>query len=268
MTLLLTAADLELAREMAYYSAAAYPTAPYADGAHLTLLGGVDAVWMVNGQFSALVITDHSIVLGGRTTLAVTGTRNLANFITDDKCVQTPIDYARKLKVQVGFNEGLEALWPRVETLLKRLNTAQFCLTGHSLGGAIVRMISAKMALNDYPRPDAIVTIGEPRSLNQYGADLMDDLGLYSRRWVNKLDIVPRLPLITLLPPRHLFWHCAHSIWMEPTGGLEVDRPWWKKIKSDLAGLRMEWALRNLSPLTGDHSSARYVAALASAVLV
>lgn len=267
----LTERDLILARDMAAFSAAAYPSSPAGFGA-ASPLPGREVAPIVSGQFSAIVITEKE---PSRTTIAVTGTRNLANFITDARCVQVGMGGTGRIKAHTGFKEGLDALWPLVGKVLKDARTQELWLTGHSLGAAIARLILVRLVTNGWPKPTGLVTIGEPRSLNRYGANFLDDMGVYSMRWVNKLDIVPRVPFLTLLPPRHLFWHCDHSIWITPPsdglwilrkaspgGDLLVDRPWWKKIRQDLRGLRAEYKARNFDPFVEDHSADRYVAAL------
>lgn len=242
----LTQTDVVVARNMARYSLAAYP--------HEQKPQGFTIVPVMCGQFSAIIVVERC-----RVTVAITGTDSMHNFITDAKCVQVPVSNTGKIRVHVGFKEGLDALWPLLLPWMERDN---LFLTGHSLGGAIARQILLKMELQGMARPAGIVTVGEPRSVNRYGAEFLDDLGVYSRRWFNKFDAVPRVPLMTLIPPRHLFWHCNHSVWIDPEGGTDVDRPWYKRVVQDLRGLRAEYKARKGDPFVRDHSAALYVQAI------
>ena len=72
---------------------------------------------------------------------------------------------------------------------------------------------------------------------------------------------------MTLLPQMQRFWHCSHEVWIDPCGGVDVDRPWYKKIVNDVRGLRAEFAARRGDVLVGDHSAALYVKTIDSIVL-
>ena len=243
--------DLIFARKMALYSNAAYPNGPQ-------LHQGAKVTPISFGQFSGLIIEEEDCIV-----ISITGTKNLANFITDARCLQAPIIPYSKIKVHAGFKECLDALWPEISWTIRH-STKPIFLTGHSLGAAAARLILIRAKLELGMIIPKIVTIGEPRSLNQYGAMWVNDLEVYSLRIFNKFDIVPRVPLITLLPQVQLFWHSLHSLWLDPEGNLDIDRPWYKKIKNDLRGLRAEFKARKFNILIGDHSADLYCKTLDS----
>lgn len=242
--------DILLARKMAAYSYAAYPDGPKPQD--------IKSKSISFGQFSGIIFEDDDSV-----TISITGTKNLANFITDARCKQVPIIPGSKIMVHYGFKECLDALWPEIEWAIRH-TTKKIYLTGHSLGGAASRLILVYAKLELGITIPYCITIGEPRSLNQYGAAWVNDLEIYSLRIFNKYDIVPRVPFVTLLPQTQLFWHCNHSLWLDPEGNLDWDRPWYKKIKNDLRGLRAEFQARKGNILIGDHSAKLYVDTLNS----
>lgn len=238
-------ADIDLAKPMALFSAAAYPKGP-------TLTGDLKVTYIGVGQFSAIVIREKN-----RLTIAVTGTDSPANFISDADCWQVRISALSQIKVHKGFLEGLEALWIKLVEFIVNCPVPIF-LTGHSLGAAIGRLIQMRMKLYLGIQPAGIVTFGEPRSMNKAGAKLIDSLGTYSVRWVNKLDIVPRIPLVGFFPDAHLYWHCYNSAWIDLDDRIELNRPWYSRIKQDLRGFWAERKALRGDPLIGDHSIAQY----------
>lgn len=258
---LCSAAELILGCNMALYSAAAYP-----DGPSIATPDRKVTV-LVQGQFRAIVVEDVDSL-----TISVAGTDSIRNDITDIRCVQEPImEGAVTILCHVGFREGLYALWPLVLAFLET-NRKTLYLTGHSLGAAIVRLILIRMFLEMGMRPAAIVTFGEPRSLNYFGARFCERLGVKSCRWIDEMDIVARVPWFTIWPPEkvQLFRHPEGSYWIVD-GQVDVNRSAIKRIPQDWRGYLAErqarGPARELFPLVQDHFISRYRERLASIVL-
>lgn len=248
--------DIDQGLQNALYAHAAYPDGPIIANASRKV------TVLVQGQFRAMVVEDDRTL-----TISVAGTDSIANAIVDAECVQVSllkgIEGASKILCHYGFWKGMEALWPR---LLPFLQTNRKCLvlTGHSLGAAIVRLILLRMYWELNLRPSAIITFGEPRSLNWYGSMFCENvIGVRSIRWIDELDVVTRVPWVTLWPPEkiRLFRHVDGSYWLVD-GKIEVNRPAWKRLPQDWRGYWAERTAkgpdRELVPFIADHSIALY----------
>ena len=249
-----TAADLILWRSAALYAAAAYPDGPPLPGRKVTPL--------VAGQFRAIAIEEP-----GSLTISLAGTDSLQNFLTDAACVMVPLmGNDDRILCHKGFWEGQQALWTLILPWLET-NRLTLKLRGHSLGAAIARLLLVRMYREMGMRPADIITIGEPRSLNWFGAQFADELGVKSQRLCNKYDVITRIPLWNLRAPQNLFRHTKHSVWLDPEGGIDIDENWIRKIPQDIRGFRQELKARKGDVLIGDHSAKQYQATLDSLVI-
>jgi hypothetical protein len=136
-----------------------------------------------------LGICDTHAVLAFRGTDPVT----LPNWVTD-----TVVRLVRcgeyEGKVHSGFSSVLRKTWSKVETILEEVGDRPLYLTGHSMGGALAVLTAYRLAKAG-KKPMAVYTYGSPRIGDPM---FCSDYTLPTYRIVNRLDLVPELPLASL----------------------------------------------------------------------
>lgn len=103
-------------------------------------------------------------------------------------------------RIHAGFRNALEQVWDRVLDELQRQGAGEraLWLTGHSLGGAMAVLASARMHWEQSAfRPVGVRTFGQPAVgwggfRDRYASDA--NLAHHTCRFVNSIDPVPRLP--------------------------------------------------------------------------
>lgn len=175
--------------------------------------------------------------------------------------------------VHRGFRDALEAVWTRIRARLAAHAVRDLWISGHSLGGALAVLAAARCVLGDSStgegRPESglrvcgVYTYGQPRVGDwQFAAAYEDALGLKTFRFVNRDDVVPRVPLASTG-----FRHVGRRFYFDHRGVLEE-----RDRAADLIGLRVKAALSQLgdnkdvkpsSPIA-DHDIAKYIALLTS----
>ena len=107
------------------------------------------------------------------------------------------------VQVHEGFFDALGAVWGHTfggkqilpGRLLNRGNRAVW-ITGHSLGGALAELAAARAIVENGVPVQGVYTFGQPRVGNDAFAKKMETpLGARIFRFINNLDIVPRVPL-------------------------------------------------------------------------
>lgn len=133
--------------------------------------------------------------------LAFRGTQpdKIVDWLTDLGALQVPGPVG---KVHGGFLTALNYIWPDVlRALQTKRGTRTLWITGHSLGGALAVLATAKLRTD--PRNSQTVnglyTYGQPRVGDTTFSKAFDQLmGAHTFRFVNYKDIVPRVPLTTM----------------------------------------------------------------------
>src|SRR5205823_8259206 len=97
-------------------------------------------------------------------------------------------------RVHRGFSSVLRHTWDRVETVLEAARDKPLFLTGHSMGGALAVLTACRLAKAGRP-PVATYTFGAPRVGDPA---FCAGYALPTYRVVNRLDLVPELPLASL----------------------------------------------------------------------
>lgn len=98
-------------------------------------------------------------------------------------------------RVHLGFSSVLKRSWKKVEKVLDEAVDKPLFLTGHSLGGALAVLTACRLAKAERP-PTATYTFGSPRVGDLAFCDSYD---LPTYRIVNRLDLVPEMPLPPLI---------------------------------------------------------------------
>ncbi len=121
-------------------------------------------------------------------TISVQGTRSHRNVLTDLNII---MKRSKKLKIMLhgGVHDEANRLYKAMKPRLRKDNALRF--TGHSLGGA-VGLVLAMMLEKDGYKIDRVVTFGQPKITNSYGAEKYRNFPLV--RVVHEDDPVPRLP--------------------------------------------------------------------------
>ena len=107
-------------------------------------------------------------------------------------------------RVHRGFSSALRRTWDQVEQVLELADDKPLFLTGHSMGGALAVLTACRLAKMGRP-PVATYTFGAPRVGDR---SFCTGYKLPTYRVVNRLDLVPELPLASvkrLLPKQPRF---------------------------------------------------------------
>ena len=139
------------------------------------------------GNTQGFVAWNNDVVL-----VAFRGTDGISDFLLDltFRPVETP-----HFEVHQGFWNGFEMVRNELRALIEeaRPDGKRVFITGHSLGGALAQIAAAE--LSDLVSPSGIYTYGQPAVGLENFSDFMDQrFAENSFRFVNKKDIVPRVP--------------------------------------------------------------------------
>ena len=217
----------------------------------------------------------------GYVAVVYAGTDDFRNILTDGDIIQTsfgtyangtypfvPADHP-DIEVHMGFNNAVfkHGLFDRVlktvQSVLQKHPHYQLVTTGHSLGASDSILTSVAMSQKFGPDRNILsVNFGCPRTGNRAWRKYVNGLsnvGIW--RFVNSVDIVPRLPDAR-------FVHVGHTVQMDKSGGRayyfhygDIDR--------GLAGVPVGWEVEPfIVPIYNgiDHMIIRYVVFLADVV--
>lgn len=157
------------------------------------------------------------------------GTEDIRDWITDASIFMSP--FKGEARVHSGFARSLDAVWGTITETLRGWSGGgrTIWLTGHSLGGALAVLASARLR---FPRDPSgmmvpvtgVYTFGQPRVGNAaFAADCNTAYGNRIFRVVNDRDIVARLP------PREVlgYEHCGKCLVFDADGALHEDVARW-----------------------------------------
>ena len=163
--------------------------------------------------------------------------------------------------VHEGFLVGLGMVWRDVWRWIdKNRGKRALWITGHSLGGALAMLATARLRLEKDQPVNGLYTFGQPRSGDREFARNFDaDFGRFTFRYVNNNDIVPRVPF------RSMWYSHAGTFRYFNEDGIQADDMSWSEKLLD----RIQGAISDLlSPgIDGikDHAMDNYIAGLTKA---
>jgi triacylglycerol lipase len=184
---------------LAHASGIAYHRAPAAEASERLGLKTVAFRHKVTRTRGFLGVCDTHAVLSFRGSDPVT----LQTWLTDAvvRLVDRP-EYAGR--VHWGFSSALRQTWYEIETILEEARDKPLFLTGHSMGGALAVLAGCRLAKMGRSAV-ATYTYGAPRVGDR---SFCAGYSLPTYRIVNRLDLVPELPLASvkrLLPRQPRF---------------------------------------------------------------
>ena len=97
-------------------------------------------------------------------------------------------------RVHLGFSSVLRRTWKKIERILREAEGKPLFLTGHSMGGALAVLTACRLAKIGRPAV-ATYTFGAPRVGDP---EFCDGYELPTYRIVNRLDLVPEMPLASV----------------------------------------------------------------------
>ncbi len=242
---------LAQASENAYDSRAAIRAAYQAD-ASVT-----DIEFYSERDTQAFLLATKQFVL-----VAFRGTQpdQLGDWLTDGDVVQTAGPLGM---VHSGFLEALNDVWAEIVTDTQSPDNRNLPLyfTGHSLGGALAVLATAKM-LQMNLAVAATYTFGQPRVGDSvFCRNYEADFPKKTYRFVNNLDIVPRVP------PRILNYnHVGEFEFFDAKGRFKQGLSFWKRLLEDVeaftdsAEQRFEELKISTPEGIADHAIANYIA--------
>jgi triacylglycerol lipase len=210
-------------------------------------------------------------LMDGAIAIVFRGTDSIQNWLDDGEILLVP--FRDKGLIHSGFKRSLDSVWTLIAATLDRWKGGgrTLWITGHSLGGGLALLATAYLrfpldAAATVPKPVAgLYTFGQPRAGNSlFGKPCDADFGDQYFRFVNKLDIVPRVP------PRLLgYWHAGNIEYIDSKGDIQSDIAWWHEFLDTVeVGIEGFQALRAGHPRIDaiqDHSMALYLAAIQAA---
>ncbi|GAB3545533.1 triacylglycerol lipase [Actinopolyspora lacussalsi] len=166
-------------------------------------------------------------------------------------------------KVHQGFSQALDSVYQDVKAAVDefRDNDQTLWFIGHSLGGALAMLASARMYFEDPGLlADGVYTFGQPRTCDRGLAGDYDEVFTdRTFRFVNNNDIVAQVP------PEPVFHHVQHVRYFDTDGELHHRISTFDGLTDSLAGFTSDVSAPASDGLR-DHFVDNYVALLEAKV--
>jgi triacylglycerol lipase len=160
--------------------------------------------------------------------LAFRGTQPnvLRDWLYDLDCRLVDGPRGTKGRIHIGFQNALNAIWPEVWTTLKKERGSRtLWITGHSLGGALAVLATARLHFTEAQPINGTYTYGQPRVGDpEFCACFDQGFGNNTFRFVNYQDIVPRVP------PRNLGFEHQGKFFFFNVNKYDPDTTWDKVL--------------------------------------
>ena len=151
--------------------------------------------------------------------VAFRGSSNIPNWVADLTFAKVAYPGCSGCEVHEGFYNAWQGLSSSiinsVQSLATANPTANFFVTGHSLGAAIALHCAVTIA-QTFPRPVTLYNFGEPRVGNQPFAQFASSVLATGQQYrvTHASDPVPHVP-----PMAFGFLHTPHELWYNNNGG-------------------------------------------------
>ncbi len=155
------------------------------------------------------------------------------------------------IKVHTGFYMALDSVWDELSKIAKNTRLP-IITTGHSLGGALARIFTYRLATEAHVKVACSVTFGEPRSFNYKGATLYNILDIPTYRIEDGADVVCNIPWFL-----GSYWHVNENVYIDSWLNLNISQPWYAHLISDSYEI-IKGLLHRKDVFIGDHSIQLY----------
>ncbi len=161
--------------------------------------------------------------------------RKVKDIVTDANLMLTPGPVGQ---VHTGFHLALNRIWPQLLDHFHGMYQGQpVWLTGHSLGGALATLATARLIFDpaDRLRIQGLYTFGSPRVGDESFAERFDEVcKRFSFRFRNHNDVVTRVPLpaVSGLQYRHVGRIC----YFDGSGRLRFQMSAWEMLLDRIRG--------------------------------
>lgn len=214
----------------------------------------LDASFPIEDTQAFIAASDKMIIVAFRGTEP----KQIKDWLTDTNTLAAPGPAGNGL-VHLGFSRALDSVYPQIRDAVQRLrdNNQTLWITGHSLGGALAMLESARMYFEDPSLlPDGVYTFGQPRTCDRFLAEPYNR-AFTSRvfRFVNNNDIVPQVP------PEPVFHHVDDIRYFDNHGRLHETMTFTAGLFDRVQGLTADM-FAPASDGIRDHSMDRYLAAI------
>ena len=231
--------SLANARQCALAAAAAYNVQPLP-----CIISPVDG--------TQIVITD----CGNCILLAVEGSKNIRQFLTDGEAWKRNLG---DCMIHAGFYALAASVINPITAALRALPHRPIFVTGHSLGGAIAKIIAYRLtALVDIGEVHSVYTFGCPRLVSETGVNLYKFLAERTYSVTNGADIVPWSPSYYLG-----YRNVGTEYHLPYDGGIISGPALWPTLLINAVEIYREWRRGQFALLT-DHFIQSYLNRLAA----
>ncbi len=257
MTLTISPYTTRLNHKNAYWMAR-ISNATYADNVLENLKAEdpefIEAYHFSQGNTQA-VLVEHQHYL----CFAFRGTDEVADWIDNINIIKTNINET-ECETHAGFLNHFNSVWEDIEAKCNELiniNPRPIFFTGHSLGGAVATIATARWALESDRQFSSTYTFGQPRAISLKSSRMLNAMfGSRFFRFHNNNDIVSRVP--TRLRG---FSHVGQTIYIDRDNSLHTDIGFWHRFQDRLRGAIDALNEKGIDHFT-DHDMEKYLHAI------
>jgi len=218
--------DINEVIQFANYSLWAYGQTQIPSDIKYEWLDGLKSNPKIDVQ-ALIIIKEDRIIFSGR------GTHDITEYFLDANIKLKNL--GNGLKVHTGFWEGTNSIWQQFLNIINKYPNLPIFTTGHSLGAALARVITYRLAIEKNILVKKSITFGEPRSFNREAANFYNTLNIPTLRIIDSADLVPNEPWLV-----GIYKHVLNEYFIDEWMNILKDEPWYSHIPSDLSDIISE----------------------------